>query len=390
MSNNDNLTKKILVLTENFPPISGGSGRWFWELYSRLPREQVLIVANDIEGGSEFDETHDLNIIRIPLHSSEWGLKSIKGLRFYWRCIKQIRKIIKQHNITEIHCGRVIHEGVTAWLLKLLTGIPYLCFIHGEDVETAASSREQYLLVKQAVKNSNMIICNSQNSANLVVDLGYSASNKLHVLNPGVNAKQFIPFTEDKDFKESMGWSGRKVIITVGRLQERKGQDMMVRAMKKIKSIFPESLYVVIGDGDCKGILEQLVASEGLSKHIAFHSNLTDEEMIQCYQQCDLFILPNRTVGSDIEGFGMVLVEAQSCGKPVIAGDSGGTRETMLVGETGFIIDCTQEKVISETIIELLKQPERLAEMGSKGRLHVEKTLDWEAHAQRASKLFKL
>ena len=382
------MNKKVLVLTENFPPISGGSGRWFWELYSRLPKEQYLILADDIEGAADFDKTHQLNILRMPLKSSQWGLKSIRGLKFYWRVLKQIRKIIKQHNITHIHCGRVIHEGVTAWLLKIITGTPYLCFVHGEDVETAATSGEHNLMVKQVCKHAEMLICNSYNSANIVKRLDYASDEKIQVLHPGVDASLFVPAADDEVFKQQMGWQGRQVIITVGRLQARKGQDMMIRATALLKQQFPEILYAVIGRGDCLESLQALSAELGLNEHVQFLTEVTDPQMIQCYQQSDTFILPNRTIDNDIEGFGMVLVEAQACGKPVIAGDSGGTKETMLPNQSGYVIDCTDEKTISTTIAKLLADPEHSLKMGEIGRKHVESHLDWQAHVEKASMLF--
>lgn len=382
------MNKKVLVLTENFPPISGGSGRWFWELYSRLPKDEYLILADDVQGAAEFDGTHQLNIIRMPLKSAEWGLKSFKGIKFYWRLIKRIRKIIKQQHITHIHCGRVIHEGVTAWLLKLLTGKPYLCYVHGEDVETAATSGEHNLMVKQVCKHAERLICNSQNSANIVKRLKYAKDDKIDVLHPGVDATLFVPKAEDKDFKQQMGWQGRKVIITVGRLQERKGQDMMIRATALLKQQFPEVLYAIIGRGDRLESLKALAAELGINDHVQFLTEVTDPQMIQCYQQCDVFILPNRTIGNDIEGFGMVLVEAQACGKPVIAGDSGGTRETMVINESGFVIDCTDVELISSTVAKLCSDPKFSAQMGKVGRKHVESELDWQAHVQKASLLF--
>jgi phosphatidylinositol alpha-1,6-mannosyltransferase len=382
------MNKKVLVLSENFPPVTGGSGRWFWELYSRLPKEQYLILADDILGAAEFDKTHQLNILRIPLTSPEWGLKSISGLTFYWRVFRQIRKIIKQYKITHIHCGRVIHEGVTAWLLKLITGTPYLCYVHGEDVETAATSGEHNLMVKQVCKHADIIICNSHNSANIVKRLNYASDDKIHVLHPGVDAALFVPAATDDAFKQRMGWQGRKVIITVGRLQERKGQDMMVRATALLKQQFPEILYVVVGRGECLESLQALAAELGLNDHVQFLTEVTDTQMIKCYQQGDVFILPNRTIGNDIEGFGMVLVEAQSCGKPVIAGDSGGTKETMLLNQSGFVIDCTNATSISITVAKLLADPERIAEMGKIGRKYVESELDWQAHLQKASLVF--
>ena len=382
------MNKKVLVLTENFPPLSGGSGRWFWELYSRLPKEQYLILADDIQGASEFDKTHQFNILRMSLTSSEWGLKSISGLKFYWRVFRQIRKVIKQHQITHIHCGRVIHEGVTAWILKLITGTPYLCYVHGEDVETAATSGEHNLMVKQVCKHAEILICNSHNSANIVKRLNYAGDDKIHVLHPGVDASLFVPAAADNAFKQHMGWQGRKVIITVGRLQARKGQDMMIRATALLKHQFPEILYGVIGRGECLESLQALTEELGLNDHVQFLTDVTDEQMIQCYQQSDVFILPNRTIGNDIEGFGMVLVEAQSCGIPVIAGDSGGTKETMLINQSGFVIDCTQANSIAMTIAQLLADPEGSNKMGEIGRKHVESELDWQAHVQKASQLF--
>ncbi len=189
-------------------------------------------------------------------------------------------------------------------------------------------------------------------------------------------------------FKQQMGWQGRKIIITVGRLQARKGQDMMIRATALLKQQFPEILYAVIGRGDCLESLKALSAELSLNDHVQFLTDVTDPQMIQCYQQSDIFILANRTIGNDIEGFGMVLVEAQSCGKPVIAGDSGGTKETMLLNESGFVIDCTDVKSISTTVAQLLADPERIAEMGKIGRKHVESELDWQVHVQKASLLF--
>jgi phosphatidylinositol alpha-1,6-mannosyltransferase len=111
--------------------------------------------------------------------------------------------------------------------------------------------------------------------------------------------------------------------------------------------------------------------------------------MIQCYQQCDVFILPNRTIGQDIEGFGMVLVEAQSCGKAVIAGDSGGTKETMLDGQTGYVIDATSVSTISAKVCAMLDDDDTLQSMGIAAREHVVANLDWTALSSQAKALFE-
>jgi phosphatidylinositol alpha-1,6-mannosyltransferase len=243
-------------------------------------------------------------------------------------------------------------------------------------------------MVKQVCKHAERLICNSQNSANIVKRLNYANDDKIEVLHPGVDASMFVPLAADDVFKHQIGWQNRKVIITVGRLQERKGQDMMIRATALLKEQFPEVLYAIIGRGDRLESLKILAEELGVNDHVQFLTEVTDPQMIRCYQQSEVFILPNRTIGNDIEGFGMVLVEAQACGKPVIAGDSGGTKETMLINQSGFVIDCTDAQLISTTIAKLLADPERSAEMGKVGRKHVESELDWQAHVQKASLLF--
>lgn len=380
---------KTLLITENFPPKSGGSGRWFWELYSRLPHTEYSVLAGEWKDTNSFDATSGLSISRYSLSSPEWGVISLTGAWFYLKTVWHIRKQIKQQNITNLHCGRVLPEGVMAWILNLFTGISYSCYVHGEDLETAASSREQQFLCKLVIKRATKIICNSQNSASLVAKFGESARRKAVVLHPGVDSSKFVPAAPNAEIRQYLNWLDKKVVITVGRLQARKGQDMMIRALPAIKKEIPNILYAVIGDGDCLVNLQQLATEHGVEDNVQFLREITDQQMIQCYQQCDLFILPNRTIGNDIEGFGMVLVEAQSCGKPVIAGDSGGTRETLIEGKTGFIIDATEPEPIANAVITILKDEHRLSIISEQARLHVESSLDWQPLVKQAISIFE-
>ena len=381
--------KKTLLITEIFPPLHGGSGRWFWELYSRLSRNDFVIAAGDNAEVSEFDKQHDLNLKRFNLSSWSWGLKSVTGLTYYWRTFWQLKKHIKQHGIQAIHCGRCLPEGFMGYLLSKYFGLPLLCYVHGEDVEAAAMSKELTLMVNLVFARSQNIICNSQNTANLLKNNWSVPDNKIQILNPGVDASLFVPTLSSTEIKNQLGWQDRPTILTVGRLQKRKGQDMLIKALPSIKQKIPNVLYAIIGGGEELANLKTLVASLALEDSVQFMSEASDQQMIQAYQQCDLFVLPNRTIDQDIEGFGMVLVEAQSCGKVVIAGDSGGTAETMILNETGYIVDCTTPDALADKIPELLQQPEKRQEMGIKGRQHVEHKLDWIVHTQKAQKLFE-
>ena len=380
--------KKTLLLTENFPPKEGGSGRWFWELYSRLPNDKVLIVANDTPEGREFDKTHELDIVRIELESTEWGLASTKGLGFYWETIRKVLKLIKEHGIEEVHCGRVIPEGVIARALKLLAGARYNCFVHGEDVETAATSREHSLLVKNVCKNASMLICNSENTANIVHKLGFDSGSKCEVLHPGVDTSRFEVAAPDTSFRQKMGWSGKRVLLTVGRLQRRKGQDFLIKSMPTLLNEFPDLFYAVVGRGECYDELISLVDQHELHDKVCVYPDMDDEALIKCYQQCDIFILPNRTIGNDIEGFGMVLVEAQVCGKPVIAGDSGGTRETMNIGKTGHIIDCSSTENLLKELSPILRNRE-IVDGEVDIADYAKKRFNWDQHVAKAKRLFK-
>src|SRR5207245_3279229 len=135
----------------------------------------------------------------------------------------------------------------------------------------------------------------------------------------------------------------------------------------------------IAGDGEERGALAALVEREGLQDHVQFLGEVGDTALLECYQQCDLFVLPNRQVGKDIEGFGMVLVEAQACGKAVIAGASGGTAETMRVPQTGLLVPCEESGQLAQRVVEFLADPLLRERVGAAGRQWVVDSFDWDA-----------
>jgi phosphatidylinositol alpha-1,6-mannosyltransferase len=178
------------------------------------------------------------------------------------------------------------------------------------------------------------------------------------------------------------------VLLTVGRLQKRKGHEQLIRALTTIRKTFPDVLYAIIGDGEEWSALEQLVAQESLGRHVQLLGEVDDADLICAYQQCDLFVLPNRQVGADIEGFGMVLLEAQACGRPVVAGASGGTAETMRIPQTGRVVSCDAPDALADLVIELMSDRARLEEMGAQGRTWVVEHYDWAPLSRQASVIF--
>ncbi len=377
-----------LLLSEIFPPRTGGSGRWFWETYRRLPREGFCIAAGDHAQAAAFDRTHDLRVHRLPLTLPAWGLRSWTGLKGYAKAFAALRRVVKAEKVDLVHVGRCLPEGVVALAAKRLLGVPYLCYVHGEDVSTARDSREHAFLVRRVLKNARLLIANSQNTARVLREDWGAPDEQVRVLHPGADASYFTPAAADRAVRAALGWTGRTVVLTVGRLQRRKGHDMMIQALPAVRRSVPDVLYAIAGDGDERARLEALAAETGVADRVQFLGEVTDERLLACYRQCDLFALPNRQDGTDIEGFGMVLLEAQACGKPVLAGDSGGTAETMQVGRTGRIVDCTRPEPLAAAVVELLTDEAARRRMGRAARDWVVQQFDWPALGRRAERLF--
>jgi phosphatidylinositol alpha-1,6-mannosyltransferase len=380
---------KTLLLTEVFPPRVGGSGRWLWEIYRRLPREDYLSVVGEHPNQIEFDATHDLRLLRLPLTLRSWGVLGWSQLLDYWRPVRTLARIVRAENIRMVHCGRCLPEGLMALALRWRTGIPFACYVHGEEMTLATTSRELTWLTRRVIRRAAYLIANSHNTARILREDWGVLPEKIHVMHPGVDTQRFLPAKRDAVVRDRLGWGDRPVVLTVGRLQKRKGQDQMIRAMRKVCESVPNVLYSIVGDGEERPALEDLVRGEGLGEHVQFAGEIADEGLLHCYQQCDLFALPNRQVGQDIEGFGMVLVEAQACGKPVLAGTSGGTSETMSVPETGVVVPCDGPRELAIAVADLLSDRDRLSQMGASARQWVVKHFDWVVLTGQAEKLFR-
>lgn len=376
-----------LLISEIFPPRTGGSGRWFSEIYRRLPREQYFVAPGECQVSTHDIDKHPMIVGRLPLSLGEWGVRKLQGLREYWRAWRATAKIVKANRIDRLHCGRMLPEGWIAWLLKKSHGLPYVCYVHGEETSYGVHSRELGWMMRRVLRDADLLIANSQNTASILRGEWSVPQQKLRVLHPGVDTDQFVPADRNSALREKLGWGERPVVLTVGRLQKRKGHDVLLDAMPVIIQQVPDVLYVIVGEGEERHRLERIIADLKLESHVQMAGEFQDQALIEAYQQCDLFVLPNRNVDGDIEGFGMVLLEAQACSRPVIAGDSGGTAETMQVGKTGLILDCTTPAELERVIPGLLLDSQKMAAMGSAGRAWTEMHFAWPALTMAAAEL---
>ncbi|MCI0681190.1 MAG: glycosyltransferase family 4 protein [Gemmataceae bacterium] len=373
-----------MLLTRVFPPQVGGSGRWFWELYRRLPREEYVIAAGEYPGAREFDRSHDLQIERMPLDFRSWGTIAPTSLAAYSRAAWRLRRLVRRHDATRLHAGCALPEGWLAMRCRRRLGLPYAVYVHGEELRVFRSSRELTWMARRVYRHADLVIANSQNTARLLRESWPVSAERLEVHHPGVDTTCFRPAPPDAGARRQLGWDDRPVILTVGRLQRRKGHDVLIRALPAIRQRVPRVLYAIVGDGEERAALQCLVDELGLGEHVRFHGSLGDADMLRAYQQCELFALPNREVDGDFEGFGIVLLEAQACGRPVLAGQSGGTPETISPGRTGEIVDCRRPDTLAEVAIHLLSDAAVRGSLGAAARRWVLEQFDWTAVAPKA------
>ena len=287
-----------------------------------------------------------------------------------------------------IHCAKALPEGLIGWRVARRRGIGFWCYVHGEELTLARTSRELRWLTRLVLARAERIVANSDHTRNLVLGEWRVAPDRVVVLHPGVDTSRFVPAPPSDARRAALGWGGRPVVLTVGALQKRKGQDTMIRALPLIRQRIPSVLYAIAGEGWEREYLVRLAGELGVEDAVQFRGVASEGELVDCYQQCDLFALPNRTVGWDFEGFGIVLLEAQACARAVVTGQSGGTVEAVDAPRTGIALDCTEPDRLAAAVVDLLGDPSRLSAMGTRGRQWAIDRFDWVRTAQAAEALF--
>jgi phosphatidylinositol alpha-1,6-mannosyltransferase len=345
-------------------------------------------TAGNSEGDAPFDRAAPLRITRLPLYFKSWGLWDRRSVLEYGRAFFRLRRIIADVKPDVIHCGKCLPEGLLAAAFKRWRGIPFLVYVHGEELTLAHTSKQLTTLTQSVLGQSARVIANSQHTKQILRNDWNVPDDRIAVLHPGVDTTRFVPAEPRADLRARLGWSGRRVILTVGALQKRKGQDMLIRALPAIRAKCPDVLYCIVGEGWERPYLDELVAAHGVADAVQFRPIPEDDELVACYQQCDLFALPNRQVGWDFEGFGIVLLEAQASGKPVVAGRSGGTAETLDPDVTGRLVDCESPEQLASAVAALLDDPGRRAVMGARAREWVVSRFDRSVLSDQARRLF--
>ncbi len=208
-------------------------------------------------------------------------------------------------------------------------------------------------------------------------------------LPPGVDEKTFHPGSGGDEIRARLGLSDRPVVVCVSRLVPRKGQDTLIEAMPRILAAVPDAVLLVVGGGPYEGDLHALAASTGVADSVVFTGAVPWSELPAHYGAGDVFAMPCRTRrgGLDVEGLGIVYLEASATGLPVVAGDSGGAPDAVLDGETGWVVRGGAPEDAADRIVALLQDPALRRRMGERGRAWVEERWRWDLLADRLREL---
>jgi phosphatidyl-myo-inositol dimannoside synthase len=215
-----------------------------------------------------------------------------------------------------------------------------------------------------------------------IIERALGGRAPIEMLRTGVDLERFSQRIDGGEVRKRFGLAGAPVVVCVSRLVKRKGQDTLIAAMPRVIQEIPDAKALIVGGGPYASRLDEISDYVGLDvgRNVIFAGEIPDEDLPQHYAAGDVFAMPcrSRFAELEVEGLGIVFLEAQACGRPAIAGDSGGAPEAVLPGETGFVVPGRDHRALAARLIELLGNPQRASAMGQAGRSFVERNHNWD------------
>jgi phosphatidyl-myo-inositol dimannoside synthase len=366
----------ILVVSEVFPPAIGGSGALLENVYRRISDRHVRVLAHDAPPGvPPYDGP--LEVSHVSMTAPDWGLVRPSSFRRHLHVAAAIRAALDAAPAT-IHCARALPEGLSAAMALWGRGGAYVCWLHGEELGFASTSRELTWLARRVYKGAAAVIANSNNSRQLLVREWNIPESRVHVIYPGVDIDRFRPDIDGRAARVRVASDDHMVLLSVGRLQRRKGHDMVLRTLARVRQTLPRLRYVIVGDGPYQAQLEAEAAELGVTDIVHFVGPASEAELPAWYAAADVFVMPNRSDGVDFEGFGIVFLEAAAAGLPVIGGRSGGVPEAVEDQVTGRLVDGTDVAAIERAVCEMATSTETRRECGRAGRARAVQRFGWD------------
>jgi phosphatidylinositol alpha-1,6-mannosyltransferase len=364
---------RTLIVTNDFPPRVGGVQQYVWNVAAHLPPERVVVVAPNWLGWHEHDAALPFPVERFPT-TFLWPSRDL---------LERVRIAAREHASEVVLFG----HGLPLALLGPKLDLPYVVATHGTEYWFALTPALHGLL-RRATSLANRVLAVSRFTGR-VIRTAVPPDVPLSLLPPGVDAERFHPDPAGADQvrrRHAIALE-RPLVVCVSRLVRRKGQDALIRAMPAIRRREPDAVLLIVGGGPDRERLESL-AAERLPDSVVFAGEVSDADLPAYHAAADVFAMPcrSRLGGLEVEGFGIVFLEAAAAGRPAVAGDSGGAAEAVEDGATGLVVDGRHDGAVAEAVASLLTNPTRADAMGKEGRERVERLFTWPWLTQRLAR----
>lgn len=348
---------KILLITLEYPPFKGGVANYYENVVKYWPEKNEIFVLNNN--------------------------KLIKNWIYpkWMPAISQLWRAVTRQAIKYVLVGHILPLGTVAWLLSGLLKFKYSVILHGMDFTFACRTARKRWLTARILGKAEKIICANSCVAGLVKEfLGAGQSSKVVVVNPGIIEHRTWNIEHGTKLTIKYNLENKIILFSIGRLVKRKGVDMVIKSMPKVLEKVQNLVYIIAGVGSDEEYLKNIRrnAPRHVLTNIIFLGKISEEEKWNWLNLCDIFITPSRNINGDFEGFGIVYLEANLAGKPVIAGDSGGVRDAVENGVNGLLVNPGDKNEIANTIIKLAKDEMLRKKLGEQGRGRAVGEFNWE------------
>ena len=371
-----------LFITNDFGPRAGGIETFVHGLIERLPRGSVIVYTSAQPDSDKFDAKW----------LSEFGVEVVRDrskiLLPTPRVIKACQKLVKSRKLTRVAFGAAAPLGIMARSMRSAGAEKIVALTHGHEVWWAKVPPFSFAINFMSKNIDAITYLGDYTRGEISKAISKNDVGKLVQIAPGIDVDHFVP-TDSSELRAQLGLADKAVIISVGRLVHRKGQDKLISALPAIRAAVPNVHLVLVGVGPHQKFLENLVAKLNIADCVTFIGRINYSELPKYICVGDIFAMPSRSrfFGLEVEGLGIVYLEASACGLPVVGGKSGGAPDAVLVGETGVVVDGTNSSEIAEACIDLLNNPELCALMGATGRTWIIENWRWEIWATKYAEL---
>ena len=369
----------FLLMTLEYPPFKGGVAHYYSNLTANWPESNIYVLTP----GPNKEEESGHVLRRSLFKKTVWP----RWLPTIWH----LSSAIKNKRVEHILVGQVLPLGTVAYICSRWYNVRYSVFLHGTDTHYAFSQKRKKKLFLKILSKTHTIICANHYVRRIAEEqLPQEDKNKIRVVHPGLHIPNTDSPEKDKnDPREQYNLQDQFILFSIGRIIKRKGFDMVIDAMDDIVEKVPEVTYVLAGTGPEERALQKKIKNKPhhVQNRIIMLGSISEKEKWSWLRHCDAFIMPSREVKGDVEGFGIVYLEANWAGKPVIGGRKGGAADAIEEGVNGVLVDPESRKEISRAVLDLAQNPDRRGKLGEKGKERVEKEFNWKDQAQKLHKI---